>query len=50
MNLTNEELSSINGGAIKLTGAKWILLGGVATFIIGFVNGLLRPLACKASK
>ena len=42
MNLTNEELSSINGGAIKLTGAKWIILGGVATFIIGFVNGQIK--------
>lgn len=50
MYLTNNELSKINGGAIKLAASKWIIIGGVATFIIGFVNGLLRPLTCKASK
>lgn len=50
MYLTNKELSDINGGAIKLAASKWIIIGGVATFIIGFVNGLLRPLSCKASK
>ncbi len=50
MYLTNQELSNVNGGAIKLGSAKWIIVGGIATFIIGFVNGLLRPLSCKASK
>ena len=50
MYLTNEELSNINGGAIKLAISKWIIVGGIATFIIGAINGYLRPLTCKSSK
>jgi lactobin A/cerein 7B family class IIb bacteriocin len=50
MYLTNKELSNINGGGLKLTAAKWVIVGGIATFIIGFVNGILRPLSCKTSK
>ena len=50
MYLTNQELYNINGGALKLAASKWIVIGGVATFIIGIVNGYLRPLSCKASK
>lgn len=46
--LTNEELSTINGGAIKLAVTKWLIGGGIATFIIGVVNGYLRPLTCSA--
>lgn len=46
--LTNEELSNINGGAIKLAVTKWLIGGGIATFIIGLVSGYLRPLTCSA--
>lgn len=45
--LTNEELSNISGGAIKLAITKWLIGGGIATFIIGVVNGYLRPLTCS---
>ncbi len=48
MQLTNEELSNINGGAIKIAVTKWLIGGGIATFIIGVINGYLRPLACSA--
>ena len=26
----------------------WLIGGGIATFIIGVINGYLRPLACSA--
>ena len=48
MQLTNEDLSNINGGAIKIGVTKWLIGGGIATFIIGVINGYLRPLACSA--
>lgn len=48
MQLTNEDLSNINGGAIKIAVTKWLIGGGIATFIIGVINGYLRPLACSA--
>ena len=48
MQLTNEDLSNINGGAIKIVVTKWLIGGGIATFIIGVINGYLRPLACSA--
>ncbi len=50
MNLTNKELTEINGGAIKLSMGTSLIIGGVASFIIGLVNGYLRPLACSSSK
>ena len=50
MNLTKQELSNINGGAIKLALSKYLIGGGIATFIVGIVDGYLRPLACKLKK
>lgn len=50
MYLTNQELSEVNGGAIRLAVSKWIIVGGIATFVIGIINGYLRPLTCKAKK
>ena len=43
--LSNEELSNIKGGAIK-TGVVAIIIAGV-TFIIGVIDGYLRPLRCN---
>ena len=50
MNLTNQELSNTNGGVLKIAASKWIIVGGIATFIIGMFNGYLRPLTCKSEK
>ncbi len=50
MKLTNDELSKINGGAIKFAVSKWALAGGFAAFLIGAINGYLRPLTCKTEK
>lgn len=46
MILTNVELSNIKGGALTW---KFLasVLGGAATFLIGVLDGLFRPLACK---
>ncbi len=43
--LTSNELITINGGAIKTS----IVLGivGIGVFIVGFIDGYLRPLACR---
>lgn len=46
--LDNIELKEVNGGA-----SKWIaagIVGGVVTFIIGLVDGYLRPLRCNSWK
>lgn len=45
--LTNEELNSINGGAIKLSMGKYLVVGGIISFIIGAINGLVGPSMCK---
>ena len=42
--LTNNELATIHGGAVKLGVAALVV--GVGVFIIGVVDGLLRPLKC----
>ncbi len=47
--LKKEELKNINGGAAFPVG-KWTILFGVATFIIGVINGYQRPLMCTSSK
>ena len=40
MELSNTELVVINGGGL----AKWIIIGGIVSFAIGFIDGFLRPL------
>ncbi len=40
MELSNTELVNINGGGIT----KWIAVAGAVSFIIGFIDGFLRPL------
>ena len=49
-NLTNEELSNVNGGAIRIVAGKVLLGGGILTFIVGVISGYLRPLSCSSSK
>ncbi len=43
--LTNNELKSINGGAMKFGIAIGIVAG--VTFIIGVIDGIFRPLKCN---
>ena len=43
--LSNEELYEIKGGAIK-AGVLALIIGGV-TFIIGVIDGYIRPLRCN---
>ena len=40
--ISNDELMSINGGGFGLG----LLIGGLATFIIGVIDGYVRPLKC----
>ena len=44
--LAKEELISINGGSISY-GVVALLIGG-AIFLVGVVDGYVRPLKCKA--
>ena len=47
--LKKEDLKEINGGAAVPVG-KWAILFGIATFVIGVINGYQRPLMCTSSK
>ena len=47
--LTEQELNEINGGALKLTAGGFLIAGGVISFVIGLIDGYLRPLSCKNS-
>lgn len=44
-NLTNDELKNVDGGGFKLGIGLGIVAG--VTFIIGFIDGLIRPLKCN---
>ncbi|MGM9878106.1 MAG: class IIb bacteriocin, lactobin A/cerein 7B family [Bacilli bacterium] len=46
--LVQSELVEIKGGA-----AKWVVgigIGAIITFIIGVVDGYIRPISCNAKK
>ncbi len=45
MVLENKELMSISGGGFKYGIAA--IVGGIITFLIGVVDGYLRPLSCN---
>ena len=45
MKLSKEELNNISGGAIF--GYKFIILGGIISFIAGILDGYTRPLRCN---
>lgn len=45
MEISKKELQSINGGSISF--GAYIIGGGVITFLIGIVDGFLRPLKCN---
>jgi len=52
--LTEANLKEVKGGGLLLaTTSKlsyYLLIGGVGSFVIGFPNGLQRPLTCSSSK
>ncbi len=48
--LSNEELSNVSGGIAALKASHFAIIGGVITFLIGAVNGFLRPLSCSSEK
>ena len=50
VNLSEEELVNVEGGIAALKAAHFAVIGGVITFIIGAVNGFLRPLSCSSEK
>lgn len=51
MKLSEQELSCINGGVLKLAiGTKIAIVGGFAVFVAGFIGGYLRPSTCKSGK
>ena len=43
--LTEKELIKVTGGEASSLGIGAII-GGIATFIIGVIDGFLRPLSC----
>lgn len=45
MVLSKEELYNINGGGIKF--GVYAAIGCFITFIVGIVDGFLRPLSCN---
>ena len=40
MELSHEELQNTTGGGM----GKWLIIGGLFTFIVGVIDGYLRPL------
>ena len=41
--ISNNELKQVNGGGFGLR----LLIGGFATFLIGVIDGFVRPLKCR---
>ena len=44
-NLTNDELRNIRGGAISF--GAGLLIGAGIVFLIGVIDGYIRPLKCN---
>lgn len=45
LNLENEELENVKGGGLTLWGAVGIVTGVI--FVIGVIDGFVRPLSCN---
>lgn len=43
--ISNKELMNIEGGGISV--GAGLFIGGFITFLIGLVDGYVRPLACR---
>lgn len=48
MELTKEQLQNVEGGAIRQIATTGFIIGGIITFVIGVINGVLRPLSCSS--
>ena len=46
LKISNQELMNIRGGAITWKTLS-LIVGGVITFVIGFIDGFKRPLKCN---
>lgn len=44
-NLTTEEMKKIDGGGINI--GLWIGIGAGVSFLIGLIDGIIRPLKCN---
>lgn len=47
MVLDNNELKNITGGSSKILWGILAAIGGIGTFLIGFIDGFIRPLSCN---
>lgn len=45
MELKKEDLKEINGGGISF--GAGVLIGAGITFLIGLIDGYIRPLSCR---
>ena len=43
--LNSEELISVNGGGLSVAG--WFAIGGGIVFLIGILDGIVRPYRCN---
>lgn len=50
MDLKPKELNEVEGGSLMLGLGKLTIIGGIVTFIVGALNGYLRPLTCGSDK
>lgn len=41
--LTKEELKDVNGGGV----GAYLVISGIVVFVIGVIDGFLRPLKCR---
>lgn len=44
-NLTNNEMKKIDGGGFNV--ALWLGIGAGVSFLIGLIDGIVRPLKCN---
>lgn len=44
-NLTSNEMKKISGGGFNV--GLWLGIGAGVSFVIGFIDGLVRPLKCN---
>ena len=44
-NLTSNEMKNISGGGINI--GLWFGIGAGVSFLIGLIDGLIRPLKCN---
>ena len=48
--IKESELVNVTGGIAKVTVGGLLSIGGLISFLIGAINGYLRPLSCSSEK